>query len=182
MVFKSRINWVEEIPVIKHLGSMGWGLTALSKKYGVSKQRMKQVTAKHIPDWVTNYGQVVNRKEAAEAHFAKWGLRTNTSLYDAQRIKFRAKKANALRTGYTWDLSFGELVWPEFCPILGMEIDYFAESRQENSASFDRIDNSLGYISGNVQIVSWRANRIKSDGTAAELHKIADYLDALSKR
>jgi hypothetical protein len=180
MPFKHRVNWKEELPVIKQLGSMGTSQTALAKRYGVTRQRMKQVIDKHIPDWHENYGHAVNRKIEAEEHFSKWGQKSCTDLYKIQRHKFRAKKANAVAIGYEWTVEFGELEWPEKCPILGMEIDYFAETRQENSPSFDQIDPGKGYVSGNVQILSWRANRIKNNGTAEEHRLIADYLDKLN--
>lgn len=180
MVFKTKNNWKDEISVIKELGSVGTSQTDLAKKYGVSKQRIKQVIDKYIPDWNTNYGHAVNRKLEAESHFAKWGRKESTDLYQAQRQKFRAKRANATRIGYTWNLEFGELEWPTHCPILGLELDYFAESRQENSPSFDQVVPGKGYIKGNVRIISWRANRIKNDGTPEEHRKVADYLDQLN--
>ena len=61
--------------------------------------------------------------------------------------------------------------------LLGIELDYFAEVRKEASASFDRVDNTKGYIPGNVLVISWRANRIKNDGTAQEHRQIADFID-----
>jgi hypothetical protein len=39
--------------------------------------------------------------------------------------------------------------------------------------SFDRIDPTKGYIKGNVQIVSQRANRIKSNSTLEEFEEMA---------
>lgn len=176
MAFKERINWEQELPLIKSLGSIGWSMAKLARKYGVSRQRIKQIVLKHIPEWKASYGAIVNQNMAAELFFEKWGEKEKTDLYQAQRIKFRGKKANALHTGYTWEIKFGDLVWPSHCPILGLELDYFAEVAQENSPSFDRIDSNLGYVAGNVEIVSWRANRIKNNGTAEEHRRIADYL------
>jgi hypothetical protein len=92
------------------------------------------------------------------------------------REKFRAKKANAIRVGIEFTIEFGELTFPTHCPILGIELDYFSEQRTENTVSFDKINPTTGYVSGNVVILSWRANRIKNDGTAEEHRKIADFL------
>lgn len=66
---------------------------------------------------------------------------------------------------------------PTECPILGIPLVYGAEGmRTDNSASIDKLEPSKGYIEGNVNIVSWRANRIKNDGTLDELLKIVAWL------
>ena len=179
-MFKTNINWLEELPEIKRLGKMGYTQTALAKKYIVSRQRMKQIVDRFIPDWNENYGQAVNRQIALDNHFKKWGTKEESDIYRSQRLKFNHKKANATRVGWEWDLDFGDLEWPTHCPILGLELDYFAESRKEESPSFDKLDPSKGYVRGNVRVMSWRANRIKNNGTAEEHRKIAEYLDKLN--
>lgn len=176
-MFKTSIKWEQEIPVIQQRGLAGETMTQLATSYGVTRQRMKQVIDKHIPNWKEQYGFAVHRKQAVLDHFEKWGQKENTDLYRSQREKFRAKRSNARRIGHSWDLHYGDLEWPTHCPILGIELDWFAEVRQENSPSFDQIVAGKGYIKGNVQILSWRANRIKNDGTAAEHRKVAEFLD-----
>ena len=42
--------------------------------------------------------------------------------------------------------------------------------------SLDRINPKLGYVKGNVQVISWRANNIKRDATAEELRLVADFV------
>lgn len=41
-----------------------------------------------------------------------------------------------------------------------------------NSFSLDRIIPGKGYVVGNVRIISWRANQLKSNGTVEEFEKI----------
>ena len=177
MAFTTTIKWTNEVQTLKLLGGQGWTQTDLAEKYGVSRQRMKQVIDRYVPNWNDNYGQAVNRKMREEERFRKWGYKEDTSLYHAKREKFRNKKNSSSGKGWEWTVEFGDLTWPTHCPILGLELDFFAEMRQENSPSFDRIDPTKGYIKGNVQIMSWRANRIKNDGSALEHRKIAKYLD-----
>lgn len=179
-MFKARINWKEEIPKLKELGSMGIGMAGLARRYDVSRQRMKQIVDKFIPDWGYTYGQTVQRNQVEEHRFQKWGIREDSELYDRKKAKFRNKKAQAKQVGWEWGLEFGDVVWPTHCPILGMELDYFTETIAENSVSFDQIVAGKGYIKGNVHIISWRANRIKNNGTAKEHRMIADYLDSIA--
>lgn len=161
------------------MGGKGATLKYIADYYHVSRQCLHQVVKRYIPEWNDEYGGVVRRREIADKWYDKWGEKAQTKLYQMQRLKFSRKKANAIKVGYSWTISFGELTWPTHCPILGLELDYFAETRQENSPSFDRIDSNRGYDKGNVIIVSWRANRIKNDGTAEEHKKIAEYLQSL---
>lgn len=180
MTFATKVDWKTELEKIKYYGSMGYTYQTIANRYGVSRERIRQVISKHIPEWHGHYGHAARRNEREENYYKKWGEKQSTDLYDVQRQKFRAKKANATREGWEWSLDFGDLKWPSHCPIFGIELDYYAESRQENSPSFDQIDPGKGYVTGNVQIISWRANRIKNNGTAEEHRKIADYLDSIS--
>lgn len=179
MVFTTTINWKEEVNYIKEQGSLGKTMTDLSKHYGVTRQRMKQIVDRYIPTWKHEYGHAVIRQNKAEEHFIKWGNKDNSELYKSQRAKFRAKKYNTFRLGKEWAIEFGDLVWPTHCPILGIELDYFNDFRAENSPSFDQVIPDKGYVKGNVQIISYRANRIKNDGSAEEHMKIAEWLNSL---
>jgi hypothetical protein len=73
---------------------------------------------------------------------------------------------------------------PKFCPILGLELVYpgFSDGmgRAPNLASIDRIDNSRGYVPGNVVVVSLRANTLKGSGTPEEIHALSNWLKGLS--
>lgn len=171
MPFIKKSNWtIEDIETyIKE----GKSLVEIAAIYGLSRQRIKQICQRHkLPNTVA-----VRARSRAKTYFEKWGVKEATDLYTVCREKFRAKKANATRVGIPWTVCFGDLTWPKTCPILGISLNYFAEEREEGSPSFDRIDPNLGYVAGNVQIVSWRANRIKNDGSAQEHRLIAEYLD-----
>jgi len=105
------------------------------------------------------------------------------AIYESIRSRFDVKRQNSKAKGVEFSVQLSDLDIPLSCPILGITLDYFAEnSKADNYPTFDRIDNTRGYVSGNVHIVSWRANRIKNDGTAEEHRKIAEYLDSLITR
>lgn len=177
------INWKEEAEYFRQAGEQELSMADIARHFGVSRQRIKQVLAQYYPDWTDKYGHGVVREKRVSARqrefVNRWGHKESTDLYIAKRAKYRAKRYSALRGGIEFSIPFGELDFPTHCPILGLELDYFAETRQENSVSFDRIDPNKGYVVGNVLVLSWRANRIKNDGTSEEHRLIADFLDTL---
>src|SRR5690606_2185566 len=84
--------------------------------------------------------------------------------------RWRAKKYGLKFTLSKHDLEPVPLV----CPVLGIPLE--AGGHADTSPSLDRIDPTLGYVQGNVAVISWRANRLKSDATVDELTKIVEYM------
>ncbi|MFL6601799.1 MAG: hypothetical protein ACJ8R9_10755 [Steroidobacteraceae bacterium] len=83
-------------------------------------------------------------------------------------------KSRAKREGIPFDIVVEDLVVPEYCPIVGLKM---AGSRQGDMApSLDRIIPKLGYVKGNVKVVSRRGNRLKSDHDLETLQRVRDYI------
>jgi len=47
----------------------------------------------------------------------------------------------------------------------------------DNTPSLDRIDSSKGYIKGNVKVISYLANRVKTNATPEIIKTIAGNID-----
>jgi len=62
------------------------------------------------------------------------------------------------------------------CPIFGMKLEFNSAGFRENSPSIDRIDSTKGYTPDNIQIISWKANRIKGYASTQELEMLLAYL------
>lgn len=94
------------------------------------------------------------------------------------RALFATAKSRAKREGKDFTVSFEEIEWPEFCPVLGIRINYSVKGgrRGDDSPSLDRTRPELHYTAGNVVVMSWRANRIKYDSTIDELEKLLVYM------
>ncbi len=68
------------------------------------------------------------------------------------------------------------MVLPKFCPLLNIALKINQIKSENNSFSLDRIDNSKGYIPGNVWIISKRANWIKNNASIEELDTLVNNL------
>ena len=53
---------------------------------------------------------------------------------------------------------------------------------KHNSPTLERIDNSKGYVIGNILVVSHRANCIKNDGTWQEIMAVAEFYKQLEEK
>lgn len=96
-----------------------------------------------------------------------------------QRMKDSAKQ-RARKKGIEFDLTIDDFDVPEVCPILGIPLVFPSGDRRGprfNSPSLDRIDNRKGYVKGNVQVVSQRANTMKHDATPSELRLFALWIE-----
>lgn len=79
-----------------------------------------------------------------------------------------------------FNLTQEDIAIPKYCPVLGVELN-----RDFNSpwcATVDRIKPELGYVKGNVIVVSKRANCIKSDATVEEMQRVVDFYRMLDNQ
>jgi hypothetical protein len=93
--------------------------------------------------------------------------------------QFISRKQKAIKAGIPFTIEFNQLEKPEFCPIFNTKLNYGwsgLKCRDPNKATIDKLIPELGYVSGNVFIISWRANKLKSDMSINELEKIMKYI------
>jgi hypothetical protein len=90
----------------------------------------------------------------------------------------KAAKERAKRAGVPFDLTENDIMIPAFCPVFGVRLERALGSKGPgpNSPSLDRTIPSLGYVPGNVVVLSNRANRAKSDLTVDEVAALAEFL------
>lgn len=86
-------------------------------------------------------------------------------------------RTRAKRAGVPCTITAGDIIVPSHCPILGIPLARRLGRKGgcDQSPSLDRIVPELGYVPGNIVVVSRRANRIKNDATIEELAAIADF-------
>lgn len=91
-----------------------------------------------------------------------------TLLYSARH--------RAAQLGLSCSISEEDIVIPEVCPILGIKIERGVDFVHAGSPSLDRIVPELGYVSGNIHVISYKANTMKSDATLKELVIFANWV------
>lgn len=85
------------------------------------------------------------------------------------KIPRHLETRRCLNCGKEFNIDENDIVIPEICPILEVPITVGTKGDYEYSPSIDRIDNSKGYIKGNIQIISKKANSMKNSATPTDL-------------
>lgn len=99
---------------------------------------------------------------------------------DPLGLLLRSLRSRAKNAGLECTITRDDIVIPDVCPVLGIPL-VFGRGRgpglaeKDQRPSIDRIDNARGYTPDNVVVVSYRANRLKSDATIQELAALAAF-------
>lgn len=84
-----------------------------------------------------------------------------------QRLLAKAR-ASARQRGHEFNLDVNDIEIPERCPYLNV-----AFKGTDYQPSIDRINSGMGYVRGNVEVVSLRYNLLKNNATRSELVTMA---------
>lgn len=125
---------------------------------GISESAMerKNPTAKEWADW-----------EARQEDFLEV---KSILVFLAANLRRAANRGNASQQiqvdlDYVYDIGAGQ---DFLCALTGVELeftrggtDWLGKWCNPNSCTIDRIDSSKGYVQGNIQLITWRANCLK---------------------
>ncbi len=103
------------------------------------------------------------------------GLRSAlTTEADIKAFLLSRAAAGAKARNIPFTVTPADIKLPLVCPLLKLKLDYsdIGKGRLPNAPSLDRIDNTLGYVPGNIQVISHRANILKRDATLAEMQAL----------
>ena len=107
-------------------------------------------------------------------------LSSQRAWYDRNlpKVLWKAAKYRAAKSGLPFDIEPSDVVIPKRCPVFGVELTRVrGKGPQPTSPTIDRIHPEMGYVRGNIAVISKWANDIKSYGTAAEHRQVAAWLD-----
>lgn len=100
----------------------------------------------------------------------KQSRRTNPAIHLVRLAAQRAK-----RRSLPFQLKTEDIEVPELCPVLGIPLKVQDGTLSANSPTLDRLHPELGYVPGNVVVVSYKANRIKNNATVVELERLLQF-------
>lgn len=102
------------------------------------------------------------------------GLASTKKYKMFMAAKQRAKKRNVI-----FSITLTEMPdIPEKCPVFGFTFEKGGKGHglRDKSPSLDKIIPEKGYSAGNVQIISGKANKMKSNATTKEIGQLYSYM------
>ena len=126
----------------------------------------------------TNCLEIFEKLESNTMRICKKCNTARGKTQSALMKMYRRAKARAKERGVDFSITPEDIVIPDNCPILNIPL-YCTTGKSgafRNSPSLDRIDPTKGYISGNVWVISQRANSMKSNASPEELKQFAQWI------
>jgi hypothetical protein len=118
-----------------------------------------------------------NKKLNSKSKKTKWNrYYRKYRVKNKERIILNNAKRRSIKNNLDFNLTINDIIIPTHCPVLGIELCRDAPKVSPNSPTLDRIDNTKGYVKGNICIISHKANQIKNCGTLEDHQKIVEYM------
>ena len=137
---------------------------------------LKRADRKANPEKYRNYTRKQYKNYSPER---KKELIEGSRLYHIthpQKAMLQRARKRAKQQGIPFDITESDIIIPTVCPILNIPLFRGKNYPKGNSPSLDKIIPSKGYIKGNIQIISQRANLMKLDASKEELVKFAKWV------
>jgi hypothetical protein len=168
-------TWEDGLQQIQTLINQGYSNTYIGQKKGISGTWVHRI----IIDYGLKDIPYPIRKKIRTALSHEQRIETASTITWVERSLSRIR-AMCRRNNTPFTLQIEDfLPVPIHCPILGIELNYSGsfDKARKDTASFDRVIPNLGYVKGNVNIVSWEANRLKNNACRDDLVRILHYMD-----
>lgn len=107
------------------------------------------------------------REKAKRREYSREFRRANPA-----RRMLAAAKDRAKAKGLPFDLTLNDVIIPVLCPVFGVPL----VQHTAYAPSLDRIEPEKGYVKGNVQVISRKANLMKQDASLEELRRFAEWV------
>lgn len=142
--------------------------------YGHYGRRMTDAERQKI--YASRHPEKIKERNARRDLVKDYARQRELIQQDPRPYLLKCARKRAKKTGREFSITIDDIVVPSHCPVLGLELTVLSEaSASHNSMSLDRIDNNLGYVPGNVIVVSYRANTLKKDASVEELEAIVNF-------
>jgi hypothetical protein len=132
-----------------------------------NKERSKAYYQKNKHKWIKYRALILtesDRTDYNEKRRRRWNF-----LHFEYKL-FKAAQSRSKEKGILFTITLNDIIIPEYCILLGIKLTrVVGKGRVGSNPSIDRIDPEKGYVKENIQIISIKANIMKSNASKEEL-------------
>lgn len=110
---------------------------------------------------------------------------TGARRTDIKRRLVKGARQRAKRAGVPCTVEVEDIDLPTHCPVLGRALRSFegcGKGPRNDSPTLDKIVPALGYVPGNILVVSQKANRLKNQLSPTQLALFARFYAEAERR
>lgn len=118
------------------------------------------------------------RRSFWNKNFYKQGYVTERHNKNPAKMMLRSARSRAKTKGLAFNITVDDIIIPEYCPVLKIKLEANGGKggAKRNSPSLDRIIPELGYVKGNIQVMSNAANLLKGNSTPEDMLLFAEWV------
>lgn len=140
-------------------------------EYHTKKLEHQAKYRKNHKEQIDNYSYEYNSRPEVIERKAEWYQEKNNKKSITNKIEsmlVRAKNRSEEKN-VPFNITIEDITFTEICPLLNIPLNWKDGPRDKDTPSLDRVIPELGYVKGNVRIISNLANMMKSYASAQEL-------------
>lgn len=112
----------------------------------------------------------------------KWKEQNPRRIWAGTAYKSAKARAKKKEVPFNLTIEYVMSIMPDICPVFGTEFKYSGNKVSgDTSPSLDRIVPALGYVEGNVKVISVKANNIKNKYCSEDIFTVAQWLQGIEK-
>jgi hypothetical protein len=156
----------------------------LYRKNQAARKRICKL-CEHLDNAAYRLAHPKNLSEEDKKYYKDYRNKNKAAISEQKRNRAVREPVHRLLTsardrakekGITFCLTVSDVFVPKRCPILGIPLVPGKGKQTANSPSLDRINPLKGYVPGNVQVISYRANAMKQNASPKELVRFAEWV------
>lgn len=159
-----------------------WCQLCLNEKRRVYYQEHRAEQIQTAKDYFKKHPD--KKKAYAKKHYNKHkdrrqaDCRAYAETHPAKVLMGNARRRARVK-GVPFAIKESDIIIPDRCPVFGTEWRPKGEGLGPNSMTLDRIRPELGYVPGNIAVISHRANTTKSSLGLNELQQVIKWLESV---
>ena len=146
-----------------------------TKSCGCLREELRPTYAKKR----NNKGENNPRAKSSKSKNGDNYISSSSVWYKRAAGVFYSAKRNKIPIGFGTAMEFASYIKsiaPSSCPVFNIPFVERGNGFNKWSPSIDKINPALGYVKGNIQVISFMANKMKQDATKEQLIQFSEWI------